>query len=250
MPLPASLVHDIAKHIDQLHKANDLTGFGPDGKIQASVRYKDGKPEYIDNLIISVQHSATIDYEELCNHLKSSLLATVIPDRFVSGETHFLFRAKVGFIDGGPKSDCGLSGRKVISDTYGSWARHGGGGLSGKDPSKIDRCATYAARYMAKNLVAAGLAERCEVQLAYMIGLNEPLAVSIDFQGTGKVSEDRALDAVKQIFPLEPEDIIQQLRLRRPIYRKAGIYGHFGHTDPDFSWERTDRVDDILQRLA
>lgn len=244
MPMPASSVHAIARTIDEHRKSGAVPWLRPDGKIQVTIEYTDGRPRQVHNVIISVQHGP-INNEPSLDAFAGMMVRASLPSRYITNETQLLTRANVAFSIGGPKADCGLSGRKVISDTYGGFARHGGGGLSGKDPTKIDRCGMYAARYIAKNLVAAGLADRCEVQLAYMIGHSEPVAINVDSCGSGRLSNRELIAIVRRIFPLSTPAIIDHLRLRRPIYRNVGLYGHFGHEEPEFTWEMCDLVDEI-----
>jgi S-adenosylmethionine synthetase len=250
MPVPTSVAHRVAAALNDFCKSEAGRGVGPDGKVQVSVDYNNGFPEYINNFVISVQHEPEFDNEEYLREvLGNQIVSTVVPRRFVSADTRLHIKPTLGFVVGGPKSDCGLSGRKVVADTYGGWARHGGGGLSGKDPTKIDRFGSYMARYIAKNLVAAEIADQCEIQLAYMFGAETPVSVFVDFHGTGKIDEEEAVEIIKQVFPLAPAAIIETLNLRRPIYQKAGRHGHFGNVDDDFTWEKTDRVRDLLSLI-
>ncbi len=241
MPMPAAIVHQLAADVDKHRRDGLAPWLRPDGKIQATVAYQDGEPVHLDTLVLSVQHSSSVAETELNEYLWAIVNASGQPAR-VAPETKLLTPATIGFLTGGPKADCGLSGRKVVADTYGGAARHGGGGLSGKDPTKIDRCGMYVARYIAKNLVSSGLARRCEVQLAYVIGMEEPAAVAVDTFGTGALPEKELVELIWRAFPLRPPVIVEELRLRRPMYRQVGLYGHFGHKGPEYSWEECDRA--------
>jgi S-adenosylmethionine synthetase len=250
MPMPVWLAHRFAQRLSEVRKAGVLSYLRPDGKTQVTIGYRDGKPATLETVVCSTQHQPNVDIETL---LKPDLLQHVIeplvPADLDSSHTQFLVNPTGVFEIGGPRADTGLTGRKIIIDTYGGMARHGGGAFSGKDPTKVDRSAAYAARYVAKNVVAAGLAERFEIQIAYAIGLAHPVSLCIETFGTEAVAPDRILAAVKECFDLRPAAIIRDLDLRRPIYRNTAAYGHFGRSDKDFTWERTDRADD-LQQLA
>ena len=215
----------------------------PDGKSQVSVEYVNGKPARVDTVVISTQHADHATNEQIYNDVMSHVIRTVVPGEMMDGDTKFHINPTGRFVIGGPQGDTGLTGRKIIVDTYGGAGAHGGGAFSGKDPTKVDRSACYMARYIAKNIVAAGLAERCEVQLAYAIGVADPVSVLVDTQGTGRVDEDRLSDLVREHFRLTPRGIIESLDLRRPIYKKTAAYGHFGRNEPEFTWERTDKAE-------
>ncbi len=245
MPMPIIYAHKLTKRLTQVRKNGALDFLRPDGKSQVTIEYVDGKPKRVDTVVVSTQHSPDIGYDDLKAAIITEVIKKVVPEEMMDGDTRFFINPTGRFVVGGPMGDCGLTGRKIIVDTYGGQGSHGGGCFSGKDPSKVDRSASYMGRYVAKNLVAAGLADKCEVQIAYAIGVAEPVSMMIDFMGTGKVSEARAGDIVKEVFDLRPAGIITELDLLRPIYRKTSAYGHFGRKDPDFYWERTIKADQI-----
>lgn len=252
MPLPISLAHALMRDLSRLRKSGTADFLGPDAKSQVSVRYVDGKPHSINTVVISTQHSEETDLKDLEQFVIETVVKNVIPKKYLSNETRYYINPTGRFVIGGPVGDCGLTGRKIIVDTYGGYSRHGGGAFSGKDPSKVDRSAAYAARYIAKNVVGAGLATRCEVQLAYAIGVAKPVSVLIETFGTGKVSETAISAAVQEIFSLTPRGIIESLNLLRPIYQRTATYGHFGRessADGHFSWEKLDKVDALRQAL-
>ncbi|PFO86201.1 methionine adenosyltransferase [Bacillus cereus] len=243
MPLPISLAHKLARRLTEVRKDDTLSYLRPDGKTQVTVEYdENGKPVRVDTIVISTQHHPDVTWEEIDRDLKEHVIKAVVPAELMDGETKFFINPTGRFVIGGPQGDAGLTGRKIIVDTYGGYARHGGGAFSGKDATKVDRSAAYAARYVAKNIVAAGLAEKAEVQLAYAIGVAQPVSISVDTFGTGKVSEDVLVEIVRNNFDLRPAGIIKMLDLRRPIYKQTAAYGHFGRTDVDLSWERTDKA--------
>ncbi|HDR7435513.1 TPA: methionine adenosyltransferase [Bacillus anthracis] len=243
MPLPISLAHKLARRLTEVRKDDTLSYLRPDGKTQVTVEYdENGKPVRVDTIVISTQHHPDVTWEEIDRDLKEHVIKTVVPAELMDGETKFFINPTGRFVIGGPQGDAGLTGRKIIVDTYGGYARHGGGAFSGKDATKVDRSAAYAARYVAKNIVAAGLADKAEVQLAYAIGVAQPVSISVDTFGTGKVSEDVLVELVRNNFDLRPAGIIKMLDLRRPIYKQTAAYGHFGRTDVDLSWERTDKA--------
>ena len=244
MPLPISLAHRLMRKVAQLRKEGTFPWLRPDAKAQVTVEYDDaGKPKRVDTVVISTQTSPDVTNEEIRVAMVHDVIKEVIPDKFLDDETKYLINPSGRFVIGGPKGDAGLTGRKFNVDTYGGYARHGGGAFSGKDATKVDRSASYAARYVAKNIVAAGLADRCEVQLAYAIGVAHPVSIMIDTAGTGKVSDQLLTEAVRANFDLRPAGIIKMLDLRRPIYKQTAAYGHFGRTDVDLPWEKTDKAE-------
>lgn len=248
MPLPIALSHELVKELAKIRKEGRVNFLRPDSKSQVTVRYRGRVPVAVETVVISTQHSPDIDLEELTRFVKQQVVPAVIPDKLLTASTKYLVNPTGRFVIGGPVGDCGLTGRKIIVDTYGGYSRHGGGAFSGKDPTKVDRSAAYAARYIAKNIVAAELAERCEVQLAYAIGVAEPVSVLVDTFGTNSVPEDKLEGAVREIFSLTPKGIIESLNLIQPIYRPTAAYGHFGRepsSSGHFSWERCDRVEDL-----
>lgn len=245
MPMPIIYAHKLTKRLAQVRKNGALDFLRPDGKSQVTIEYLDGKPKRVDTIVVSTQHSPDVSYDDLKNAVIKEVIKKVIPENMIDGDTRFFINPTGRFVVGGPMGDCGVTGRKIIVDTYGGKGSHGGGCFSGKDPSKVDRSASYMGRYVAKNMVAAGLADRCEIQVAYAIGVAQPVSLLVDFMGTGKISEIRAIEIVKEVFDLRPAAIIQELDLLRPIYRKTSAYGHFGRKDPDFYWERTIKADQI-----
>ena len=245
MPLPIQLAHRLTERLTEVRKNGTLEYLRPDGKSQVTVRYVDGEPKSIEAVVISTQHSEDVSQEKLHEDIISNVINEVIPSKYLNGSPKFHINPTGLFVIGGPQGDCGLTGRKIIVDTYGGMGRHGGGAFSGKDPSKVDRSATYAARHVAKNVVAAGLASRCEVQLAYAIGVAEPVSVSVDTFGTGKIEEAKIINLIRDNFELKPAGLINYLKLLRPIYRKTSAYGHFGREVPEFTWEATDKADQL-----
>ncbi len=243
MPAPIYYSHRLVEKQAELRRSGAADYLRPDAKSQISVRYEDGKPAAVDAVVLSTQHSADIEQEALRAFVKREIIEAVLPSEWLSNDTKYHINPTGQFIIGGPMGDCGLTGRKIIVDTYGGMARHGGGAFSGKDPSKVDRSAAYAGRYVAKNIVAAGLADRCEIQVSYAIGVAEPTSISIDTFGTAKVGEDTIIDLVRRHFDLRPKGLINMLDLKRPIYRPTAAYGHFGREQADFTWERTDKAD-------
>ena len=245
MPLPIQLAHRLTERLTEVRKSGTLEYLRPDGKSQVTVRYVDGEPKSIEAVVISTQHSEDVSQEKLQEDIISNVINEVIPSKYLNGSPKFHINPTGLFVIGGPQGDCGLTGRKIIVDTYGGMGRHGGGAFSGKDPSKVDRSAAYAARHVAKNVVAAGLASRCEVQLAYAIGVAEPVSVSVDTFGTGKFEEEKIIYLIRDNFVLMPAGLISYLKLLRPIYRKTSAYGHFGREVPEFTWEATDKADKL-----
>jgi S-adenosylmethionine synthetase len=249
MPMPISLAHKLTARLTEVRKKGILDYLRPDGKSQVTVEYDGDKPVRIDAIVISAQHSENVEHDQIEKDIVDHVIKPVIPAQFLDDDTKYYINPTGRFVVGGPKGDSGLTGRKIIVDTYGGMGRHGGGAFSGKDPTKVDRSAAYAARYVAKNIVAAGLASRVEVQLAYAIGVARPVSVLIDTFGTGKISDEKISEIVSKVFDLRPAAIIKMLDLRRPVYRKTAAYGHFGRNDPDFTWERTDKAE-ILRKEA
>ena len=243
MPAPIYYSHRLVEKQAELRRSGAADFLRPDAKSQISVRYEGGKPVSVDAVVLSTQHSADIEQEALRAFVKREIIEAVLPSDWLSDNTKYHINPTGQFIIGGPMGDCGLTGRKIIVDTYGGMARHGGGAFSGKDPSKVDRSAAYAGRYVAKNIVAAGLADRCEIQVSYAIGVAEPTSISIDTFGTAKIAEDVIIDLVRKHFDLRPKGLINMLDLKRPIYRTTAAYGHFGREQADFTWERTDKAD-------
>lgn len=250
MPLPISISHQLARRLTEVRKDGTLEYLRPDGKTQVTVEYDENdKPVRIDTIVISTQHAEEITLEQIQRDIREHVIRPVVPEQFLDANTKYFINPTGRFVIGGPQGDAGLTGRKIIVDTYGGYARHGGGAFSGKDPTKVDRSGAYAARYVAKNIVAAGLASKCEVQLAYAIGVARPVSISIDTFGTSQVSEEKLVEVVSKNFDLRPAGIIKELDLRRPIYRQTAAYGHFGRTDIDLPWERTDKAE-LLKRDA
>ena len=249
MPMPISLAHKLAKRLSVVRKDGTLNYLRPDGKSQVTVEYDGDKPVRIDTVVISTQHSPDVSHDTIEKDVIEKVIKPVIPAGLLDEKTRFLINPTGRFVVGGPQGDSGLTGRKIIVDTYGGYARHGGGAFSGKDPTKVDRSAAYAARYVAKNIVAAGLASKCEVQLAYAIGVARPVSILVDTFGTGKLPEEKIIKLIQRHFDLRPAGIIQSLNLRRPIYRQTAAYGHLGRNDIDLSWEKTDKAE-ILKKEA
>ncbi len=250
MPLPISLAHKLSRRLTEVRKSNTIAYLRPDGKTQVTVEYDEhDKPVRVDTIVISTQHDPEIGLEQIQRDIKEFVISPVVPKELIDEQTKYFINPTGRFVIGGPQGDAGLTGRKIIVDTYGGYARHGGGAFSGKDPTKVDRSAAYAARYVAKNIVAAGLADKVEVQFAYAIGVARPVSISVDTFGTGKVDEDVLVDVVNNNFDLRPAGIIKMLDLRRPIYKQTAAYGHFGRLDVDLPWERTDKAD-VLREQA
>ncbi|UYJ35157.1 MAG: methionine adenosyltransferase [Oscillospiraceae bacterium] len=250
MPLPISLAHKLAKRLTEVRKNGTLDYLRPDGKSQVTVEYQDGKPVRVDAVVISSQHSPDVSQEQLHADIRREVIEKVIPAELLDENTKYYINPTGRFVVGGPQGDSGLTGRKIIVDTYGGYARHGGGAFSGKDPSKVDRSAAYAARWVAKNVVAAGLATKCEVELAYAIGVAKPVSIMVDTFGTGKVADEKIEQAVEKVFDLTPAAIIRELDLRKPIYRQLAAYGHMGREDLGVKWENTDRAEALKAAVA
>ena len=250
MPLPISLAHKLAKRLTEVRKNGTLSYLRPDGKSQVTVEYQDGKPVRVDAVVISSQHSPDVTQEQLHADILREVIQQVIPAELLDENTKYFINPTGRFVVGGPQGDSGLTGRKIIVDTYGGYARHGGGAFSGKDPSKVDRSAAYAARWVAKNVVAAGLATKCEVELAYAIGVAQPVSIMVDTFGTGTVADEKIEKAVEKVFDLTPAAIIRDLDLRKPIYRQLAAYGHMGREDLGVKWENTDRADALKAAVA
>ena len=249
MPLPISLAHKLAKQLTAVRKSGKLAYLRPDGKSQVTVEYDDGKPVRVDTVVISSQHGPEVSTEQLRADIMENVIRQVIPAQLLDENTKYFINHTGRFVVGGPQGDSGLTGRKIIVDTYGGYARHGGGAFSGKDPSKVDRSAAYAARWVAKNIVAAGIASKCEVELAYAIGVAEPVSILVDTFGTGKVEDERIEQAVEKVFDLRPAAIIRALDLRKPIYRATAAYGHMGREDLGVAWEKTNKADELKAAL-
>ncbi|MBL4671965.1 MAG: methionine adenosyltransferase [Arenicella sp.] len=249
MPMPIEYAHRLVKKQSEMRKSGQLAWLRPDAKSQVTVRYENGKPSFIDTVVLSTQHDETVSHADLVEAVIEEIIKPVLPAEMVTGATKFLVNPTGRFVIGGPVGDCGITGRKIIVDTYGGAAHHGGGAFSGKDPSKVDRSAAYAGRYVAKNLVAAGLADKCEVQVAYAIGVAKPVSLMVNTFGTAKIDEAKIEALVAEHFDLRPKAIIQALDLLRPIYRNSAAYGHFGRTEPEFTWESTDKAE-ILRAAA
>ncbi|HCW8558427.1 TPA: methionine adenosyltransferase [Staphylococcus aureus] len=246
MPLAIYLSHQLAKRLSDVRKDGTLNYLRPDGKVQVTVEYNENdNPVRIDTIVVSTQHADDVTLEQIQEDIKAHVIYPTVPENLINEQTKFYINPTGRFVIGGPQGDAGLTGRKIIVDTYGGYARHGGGCFSGKDPTKVDRSAAYAARYVAKNIVAAGLADQCEVQLAYAIGVAEPVSIAIDTFGTGKVSEGQLVEAVRKHFDLRPAGIIKMLDLKQPIYKQTAAYGHFGRTDVLFPWEKLDKVEEL-----
>jgi S-adenosylmethionine synthetase len=250
MPLPISLAHKLALRLSQVRKSGSLAYLRPDGKTQVTVEYHDNRPVRVDTVVISSQHSPVVDHDQIEKDLIEKVVLPVVPAELIDDQTRFLINPTGRFVVGGPQGDAGLTGRKIIVDTYGGYARHGGGAFSGKDCTKVDRSAAYAARYVAKNVVAAGLADKCEVQLAYAIGVAQPVSVFVDTFGTARIDEEQIEAMVNKYFDLRPAKIIEKLQLRRPIYKQTAAYGHFGRTDLDLPWEATDMAETLRKEAG
>ena len=249
MPMPIYYAHKLVMKLSELRKSGALDYLRPDGKSQVTVEYEDGKPVRIDTVVISTQHDSAVSQEQIRQDIIEKCIKEVIPAEYLDDKTIYYVNPTGRFVIGGPQGDCGLTGRKIIVDTYGGYSRHGGGAFSGKDPTKVDRSAAYAARYVAKNIVAAGLAKKCEIQLSYAIGVAQPTSIMVDTNGTGIVPDEQLAEMVSEHFDLTPEGIIRSLDLRRPIYKKTAAYGHFGRTDVDLPWEKLDKAEELKAAL-
>ena len=250
MPYPISLAHKLSRRLTEVRKNGTLPYLRPDGKTQVTVEYdENGVPKRLDAVVLSTQHDPDVTQEQIHEDIKKHVFDAIIPEGMVDADTKFYINPTGRFVIGGPHGDSGLTGRKIIVDTYGGMARHGGGAFSGKDCTKVDRSAAYAARYVAKNIVAAGLAKKCEIQLSYAIGVAHPTSIMVDTFGTGKLSEEKLVEIIRENFDLRPAGIIEMLDLRRPIYKQTAAYGHFGRTDLDLSWEKTDKAEILKSYL-
>lgn len=250
MPLPIALAHRITNRLTEARKAGEVNWLRPDSKSQVTVEYDGFQPVRIDTVVVSTQHSPDVDQATIQQFVKEKVVKPCLPEELVTKEPTYHINPTGKFVVGGPHGDCGLTGRKIIVDTYGGWGRHGGGAFSGKDPTKVDRSAAYMARHIAKNIVASGLADRCEVQLAYAIGVAEPVSVHVDTQGSGRVSDDKICEVVRDVFPLSPGGIIDYLRLKRPVFRQTAAGGHFGRTGEGFTWEDTSKAELLAEKLG
>jgi S-adenosylmethionine synthetase len=248
MPMPIALAHRLVNRLTEVRRANSVPWLRPDSKTQVTVEYDGHKPIRIDTVVVSTQHAPEVSTAEIREFVIEKVIKPVLPAELVTGEIKYHINPTGRFVVGGPHGDCGLTGRKIIVDTYGGWGRHGGGAFSGKDPTKVDRSAAYMARHVAKNIVASGLASRCEVQLAYAIGVSEPVSVFVDTEGTGKIDDQKICKLIRELFPLSPRGIIEYLNLRRPIYRKTASGGHFGRSEPEFTWEGTHRASELSSK--
>jgi len=250
MPMPIVLAHNIVKRLAEVRKKKIVDFIRPDGKSQVTMRYENWKPKSVEAVVVSCQHSPDVQDKVLKEFVIEEVIKKVIGKDLLSPNVKFFINPTGRFTIGGPQGDCGLTGRKIMVDTYGGFSRHGGGAFSGKDPSKVDRSGAYMARYIAKNIVASGIAEKCEVQIAYVIGVPEPVSLYIETFGTSKVPEEKIEKVVRKIFPMRPREIIEELDLLRPIYRKTAVYGHFGRREKEFTWERTDKAEKIKEMLS
>lgn len=250
MPMPIALAHRLTRRLADVRKSGQLLYLRPDGKAQVSVEYEDGFPVRVDNVVLSTQHAPEVDHQKIEQDMIECVIKAVIPHELIDDKTRYYINPTGRFVTGGPQGDSGLTGRKIIVDTYGGYARHGGGAFSGKDPTKVDRSAAYAARHAAKNLVAAGLAKECEIEVAYAIGVAKPVSLSVDTRGTGVLPDDKLAEIVTTVFDLRPAAIIDRLNLRRPIYQQTASYGHFGRDDLNLPWEQLDYIEQLKKVAA
>jgi S-adenosylmethionine synthetase len=250
MPMPIYYAHRICRKLAEVRKNGILDFLRPDGKSQVTVEYEDHKPKRIDTIVVAAQHTPNVSYDRIREAIIEEVIRKAIPLELMDQDTKFFINSTGRFVVGGPLADCGMTGRKIIADTYGGQGSHGGGAFSGKDPSKVDRTASYMCRYVAKNIVAAGLADRVEVQVAYTIGVAEPVSLMVDTFGTGKIPADRIAQIIREVFSFKPANMIKHLRLLRPIFKKTACHGHFGRSDPDFGWEKTDMVDVLREKAG
>lgn len=250
MPMPICYAHKICQRLAEVRKNGVIDSLQPDGKAQVTIEYMDGLPKRVDTIVVASQHKPDVEHDTLQNDIIQNVVKKVIPAKFLDSDTKYYINATGRFVIGGPMGDCGLTGRKIIVDTYGGMGRHGGGAFSGKDPSKVDRSACYMARHVAKNIVAAGIAKKCEVQIAYVIGVAKPVSVNVDLLGTGKISNEKIQEIVLDTFDLRPRAIIEYLDLLRPIYRKTATYGHFGRNEPEFTWEKTNMAETLREKAG
>ncbi|MBF0120139.1 MAG: methionine adenosyltransferase [Desulfobacterales bacterium] len=250
MPMPILLAHKLTKRLSTVRKNGAVDFLRPDGKSQVSVEYENGTPKRVDTVVIAAQHKPDVTYEDLRDAIIEEVIKKVIPKHMIDGDTRYFINATGRFVIGGPMGDCGLTGRKIIVDSYGGMGRHGGGCFSGKDPSKVDRSACYMARHIAKNIVAAGLSKKCEIQIAYSIGVAKPVSVLVDLMGTGVIPQEQVSQIVREVFDLRPAAIIEYLDLLRPIYRKTSAYGHFGRNEPEFTWEKTNQIETLREKAG
>lgn len=250
LPLPIALAHKLSRKLAEVRKNGSIPYLGPDGKTQVTVEYEENKPVRVDTVLISSQHEDGISHDKIERDIIDKVIKATLPEKFINSATKYIVNPTGRFVKGGPEADSGLTGRKIIVDTYGGYGRHGGGAFSGKDPTKVDRSGAYAARWVAKNLVAAGIADKIEVEIAYAIGVARPVSISIDTFGTSKISDEKIVETINKIFDLRPAAIIRDLDLRRPIYKSTATYGHFGRTDIDLPWEKLDKVDEIKKELS
>ncbi len=249
MPLPIAMAHRLARKLSEVRKDGTLEYLRPDGKTQVTVEYEDNKPVRIDTIVISTQHGEEATHDQIENDLIEHVIKPIVPSELLDENTKYYINPTGRFVIGGPQGDSGLTGRKIIVDTYGGYGRHGGGAFSGKDPTKVDRSAAYAARWVAKNLVAAGVSDKLEIELAYAIGVAKPVSIEVDTFGTGKIADDKIVEIIGKVFDLRPAVIIRELDLRRPIYKQIAAYGHFGRTDLDLTWEKLNKVEEIKKYL-
>jgi S-adenosylmethionine synthetase len=249
MPMPIAMAHKLSKRLSEVRKNGTLGYLRPDGKTQVTVEYEDEKPVRIDAIVVSTQHGPEVEHDQIQKDIMEHVIKPVVPSELLDNNTKYYINPTGRFVVGGPQGDSGLTGRKIIVDTYGGYGRHGGGAFSGKDPTKVDRSAAYAARWVAKNLVAAGVADKLEIEVAYAIGVAKPVSIEVETFGTGRLADDKIIDIINKVFDLRPGAIIRDLDLRKPVYKQTAAYGHFGRTDVDLSWERLNKIDEIKKYL-